>query len=164
MRFVVRRCAVILTIALLAGACGGGGGVGGDLKVKKGQGGSGAIQQATTTTLPTTTTGAHTATTAGAATTVPQQPSAVYNIQNDTKGQYIDPLSHSVRAGSLVRFVNQDSEKPHQITLKLGGAIAMQSPMIATGGTWDVKPTARGTYDIVDEQRPYAQGATLTVG
>jgi plastocyanin len=155
---------VILALALLAGACGGGGGVGGDLKVKKGQGGSGAIQQATTTTLAATTTTGRTATTAATATTVAQQPSAVYNIQNDTQGQYIDPLSHSVRAGSLVRFVNKDPEKAHQITLKLNGAPVMQSPMIASGGAWDIKPTARGEYKIVDEQRPYAEGASLTVG
>jgi plastocyanin len=153
-----------VAFALLAGACGGGGGVGGDLKVDKSQGGSGAIGQATTTTAAVTTTTAPTARTTAPTPTTVATPSAVYTIQNDTKGQYIDPLSHSVRAGQLVRFVNQDGEKAHQITLKLGGANAMQSPLIATGGTWDIRPTTRGTYDIVDEQRPYAQGATLTVG
>lgn len=162
----IRLATALVVLALIATACGGGGGVGKGLKVNgKGQGGPGAIGNETTTTAAPATTIKPTATTARPTATTAAVPSAVYKIQSDTQGQYIDPLSHNARAGSLVRFTNVDSSFPsHTITLKMGGAIVLQSPPIANGANWDVRPTTRGTYDIVDEQRTYAVGATLSVG
>lgn len=154
----------VAVLGLVTAACGGGNEIGGDLKADGSQGGSGAIGQATTTTAPSVATTAPTATTAKpTATTVPV-PSAVYKIQDDNKGQYIEPLHHSVRAGALVRFVNED-DTPHTISGTIGSSVAMgPSPSIPPGGTWDVRPTVRGRYDIVDAERTYAVGATLTVG
>jgi len=153
----------LAALALLVGACGGGGGVGDDLDKVKGGGGNNAIGQATTTAAPATT-AAPVATTAKAvtATTRAAQPNATFTIQDDTKGQYIEPLSHSVSAGSLVRFTNED-DIGHQITGKIGSTQAFQSPLIPPGGNYDVRPTTRGTIEIIDEQRTYAQGVTLTV-
>ena len=159
----VRRAAVVVALALLAGACGGGGGVGEGLKAD-GKQKEGAIGQATTTTAavvittapPTTAAKTNTPTTAAV-------PSAVYTINSDTKGQYIEPLSHTVRAGQLVRFHNADTIA-HVIDGKIGSTVVMgPSPSIAPGADWDVRPTVKGTYDIVDEQRPYAAGVQLTV-
>ncbi|MBA2608392.1 MAG: hypothetical protein H0U92_05615 [Actinobacteria bacterium] len=170
-RHVITRVITVVAAALVLVACGGGGGVGGDLgDVKKGEGGKGAIGQATTTAPPVTA-AVTTVTTAAAAKAAPVTtakpapvaPTATYTINNDTKGQYIEPLSHSVRAGQIVRFVNSD-DKPHVIVGKIGGTVVLgPSPSIEPGGQWDVKPTVVGTYDLVDEQRPYAQGVTLTV-
>jgi plastocyanin len=160
----IRFAAVLVVLAFLAGACGGGGGVGKGLKVNgKGQGGQGAIGNETTTTVAAATT-LKPVTTLRPTVTTAAVPSAIYKIQSDTQGQYIDPLSHNARAGSLVRFTNADASFPsHTITLKMGGVTVLQSPPIANGANWDVRPTTRGTYDIVDEQRTYAVGATLTV-
>jgi plastocyanin len=159
----VVRVAAVVALAAVAGACGSGGGVGGGLNKVKGGGGTNALGQATTTAPPTT--AAPVVTTAPKAaptTTRPEQPAAVYTIQSDTKGQYIDPLSHSVTAGSLVRFTNSDTIG-HQISGKLNGATVFTTPLIAPGASADVRATVRGTLDIVDEQRTYAQGVTLTV-
>ncbi|HVV37096.1 MAG TPA: hypothetical protein VHC63_10875 [Acidimicrobiales bacterium] len=160
----IRHASAVLALALLAGACGGGGGVGQGLKANGKQGGEGAIGQATTTTaVVVVTTAAPTVTTAKPTVTTVAVPSAVYTINSDTNGQYIEPLSHGVRAGSLVRFHNADSIA-HVIDGKIGGTVVMgPSPSIAPNTDWDVRPTVRGTYDIVDEQRPYAAGVTLTV-
>ena len=38
-----------------------------------------------------------------------------------------------------------------------------QTPLIAPNSSADVRPTTRGTIELVDEQRTYAQGVTLTV-
>lgn len=168
-----RRISFLVTLvalALVAGACGGGGEVGGDLKVGKGNGNkNGAIGQATTTVAPTVTAppaAAATTTIKSAAPTTsapPATPVAVYVIQSDTKGQYIEPLSHSVRVGALVRFTNQDTI-PHVIDGRIGDKTVLgPSPTIAPGANWDVRPKTLGTYDIVDQQRTYAQGVTLTV-
>jgi plastocyanin len=147
----------------MTAACGGGKEIGGDLKADGSkQGGSGAIGQATTTTAaPVVTTAAPAATIKPTVTTA-SQPSAVFAVQDDTKGQYIEPLHHSVRAASLVRFTNTD-DTPHTINLKIGATSVYKSPTMAPGGTWDVRPTTKGNYDIVDEERTYAVGATLTV-
>lgn len=162
---VVRITLVVAALGLLSAACGDKNEVGSGLEADgKGQGGSGAIGQAAITTLAPTTTAAPTVTTAKPVATTVVVPTAIFKIQDDTKGQYIEPLSNAVRAGSLVRFVNED-DTPHTITGKMGGQVVMgPSPSIAPGGTWDVKPTVKGTYDIVDEARPYAAGVTLTVG
>ena len=163
----IRFSIALLSLAFIAGACGGGGGVGGGLKDVKGGNKNGAIGQATTTVAPVTT-AAPVATTVKkpVATTAPPAaatPEAVYIIQSDTKGQYIEPLSHAVRAGALVRFTNQDNI-PHVIEGRINDKIVLgPSPSIAPGANWDVRPAAAGTYDIVDEQRTYAQGVTLTV-
>jgi plastocyanin len=163
MQRLVTRTAAVLALAMVAGACGGGGGVGKDLDLKKGEGGSGAIRQASTTTVAVVTT-VKTATTLKPTATTNVVPNAIYRIQDDAKGQYIDPLSHAVRAGSLVRFTNED-DTPHTITGKIGSTVVMgPSPSIAPGTSWDVRPMTKGTYDIIDEQRPYAAGVTLTVG
>ena len=163
----IRWGAVVIALALVTAACGGDNKIGEGLDADGNpQGGSGAIGQATTTTVAAVTTtarGAAAATTAKPTPTTVAQPSAIYRIQDDNKGQYIEPLEHAVRAGSLVRFVNED-DTPHTITGKIGSTVVMgPSPSIAPGGVWDVRPGARGTYDIVDEQRPYAQGVTLRV-
>lgn len=167
MQRLIYRTAAVLVLAMVAGACGGGGGVGKDIDIKKGEGGKGAIGQATTTTVSPAAAVATTkapATTAKPTPTTAAVPAAIFKIQDDTKGQYIDPLSHSVRAGSLVRFTNED-DTAHTITGKIGSQVVMgPSPSIAPGASWDVRPTVKGTYDIVDEQRPYAAGVTLTVG
>jgi plastocyanin len=125
------------------------------------QGGANAIGQATTTTVPVVITTAPATTLKNTPTTV-AIPTAIYKIQDDNKGQYIDPLSHSVKVNSLVRFVNED-DTAHTITLKVGSQAIYNSPTIAPGGTWDLRPTARGTFDIVDNERTYAVGATLAV-
>lgn len=159
-----RKFVLVAAVGLtaLTAACGGGGGVGGDLESVKDGGNEGAIGQATTTTVAAVTTLPPT-TVKATVTTVPAQPNAVFTINNDTKGQYIEPLQHAVGAGALVRFVNAD-DKAHVISGKLNGQTVLgPSPSIAPGASWDVKPTVRGTYDIVDEQRTYAQGVTLTV-
>jgi plastocyanin len=165
-RSYVRFAAAAGALALVSAACGGGGGVGGDLKDVNGGNKNGAIGQATTTAAPVTT-AAPTVTTAkkNAPTTaaVAATPEATYIIQSDTKGQYIEPLSHTVRVGALVRFTNQDSI-PHVIDGRMNDRPVLgPSPSIAPGSSWDVRPTTAGTYDIVDEQRTYAQGVTLTV-
>ena len=162
-RFVVRAAAVV-ALALLAGACGNGGSVGSGLNKKGLNGsGSGAIGQATTTAPPTTAAAAATtAPKAGPTTTRAVQPSAVYTIQSDTKGQYIDPLTHTVTAGSLVRFTNSDSIA-HQISGKINDQQVFRTALIAPGASADIRPTTRGTIDLIDEQRTYAQGVTLTV-
>jgi hypothetical protein len=159
----IRRAAVVVALALLAGACGGGGGVGEGLqKGKGGQGGEGAIGQATTTTAPVVITTVPATTVKPTVTTI-ATPSAVFTINSDTKGQYIEPLNHSVRANQLVRFHNADTIA-HVIDGKIGSTVVMgPSPSIAPGADWDVRPNVRGTYDIVDEQRPYAAGVQLTV-
>lgn len=162
----IGRAALLVALALFAGACGGGGGVGKDLKVdKNGQSGEGALGRATTT-LPAVvqTTAAPTATTAKPTPTTVATPVATFTIQSDSKGQYIEPLNHAVRQGQLVRFINQDTIT-HVIDGKIGNTVVMgPSPSIApNGGIWDVRPTVKGTYDIVDEQRPYAAGVQLTV-
>lgn len=166
-RRVLTLVTAVVAATLLLSACGGGGGVGGDLGKVKGEGGKGAIGQATTTAPPVTAPVTTVTTAKAAAPTtakpVAAAPSATYTINNDTKGQYIEPLSHTVRAGQLVRFTNAD-DKAHVILGKSGDTVVMgPSPSIPPGGQWDVKPTAVGTYDIVDEQRTYAQGVTLTV-
>lgn len=160
----VRLALAVSAAALLTAACGGGNEVGGDLKADGSQTGSGAIGQATTTTAAApVTTAAPTATTAKPVATTAVVPNVIFKIQDDTKGQYIDPLHNAVRAGGLVRFVNED-DTPHVISGKIGSSVVMgPSPSIAPGGTWDVRPTAKGTYDIIDEARPYAAGVTLTV-
>ncbi len=162
-RFIV-RVAGVLALATFAGACGGGGGVGGDLDKEGLDGkGSGAIGQATTTVAPTTAPAAVTTAPKAPATTArPAQPNAIYTINSDTKGQYIDPLSHTVSAGALVRFNNADSIG-HQITGKINGAQVFTTPVIPPGGHADIRATTRGRIDLVDEQRTYAQGVTLTV-
>jgi hypothetical protein len=160
---IIRRAIPVVALALLAGACGGGGGVGSGLKANGKQKGEGAIGQATTTTAAVViTTAPPTTAKPNTPTTVPV-PSAVFTINSDTKGQYIEPLSHTVRATQLVRFHNADTIA-HVIDGKIGSTIVMgPSPSIAPNADWDVRPTVRGTYDIVDEQRPYAAGVTLTV-
>jgi hypothetical protein len=159
---IIRRVAVSVTLLLLAGACGGGGGVGEGLKAD-GKQKEGAIGQATTTTAAVVITTVPPTTAAKATPTTAAMPSAVYTINSDTKGQYIEPLTHTVRANSLVRFHNADTI-PHVIDGKIGSTVVMgPSPSIAPGADWDVRPNVRGTYDIVDEQRPYAAGVTLTV-
>ena len=166
-RHRIRFSVALFALAAIAGGCGGGGGVGGGLKDVKGGNKNGAIGQATTTVAPATT-APPVATTAkkAVATTAPPAPatpSATYVIQSDTKGQYIEPLSHSVRVGALVRFTNQDTI-PHVIEGRISDRTALgPSPSIAPGANWDVRPTVAGTYDIVDQQRTYAQGVTLTV-
>lgn len=167
MRSIHARLALAMgALALITAACGGGNEVGGGLKADGSQGGAGAIGQATTTTafVAPVTTAAPVATTVKPTVTTVVTPAAIFKIQDDTKGQYIDPLRHAVRAGQLVRFVNED-DTPHTITGKIGSSVVMgPSPAIAPGASWDVRPTAKGTYDIVDDQRPYAAGVTLTVG
>lgn len=160
----VRLALAVSAIALVTAACGGGSEVGGDLKADGNQTGSGAIGQATTTSEPApVTTAAPTATTAKPTVTTAAVPNVIFKIQDDTKGQYIDPLHNAVRAGALVRFVNED-DTPHVITGKIGSTVVMgPSPSIAPGGSWDIRPSTKGTYDIIDEQRPYAAGVTLTV-
>ncbi|MEY2398684.1 MAG: hypothetical protein QOJ00_1858 [Actinomycetota bacterium] len=165
----IRLVVTLLALALFAGACGGGGGVGNGLKDVKGGNKNGAIGQATTTVPAPVTTAAPAVTTTikkAAPTTakpVAATPEATYMIQSDTKGQYIEPLSHTVRAGALVRFTNQDTI-PHVIEGRINDKAVMgPSPSIAPGANWDVRPTVAGTYDIVDQQRTYAQGVTLTV-
>src|ERR1051325_1018606 len=102
-RFVVRVVAVA-ACALFAAACGGGKGVGGDLD-RKGLngGGNNAIGQATTTLAPTTVPAVTTTPKSGPTTTRAVTPSASYTINDDNKGQYIEPLTHQVSAGALVR-------------------------------------------------------------
>lgn len=163
----VRLALAFVALTLVTAACGGGNEVGGGLKADGTGGGSGAIGQATTSTtaaVVVTTAAPKAVTTAKPATaTTAAVPAVMFRIQDDTKGQYIEPLSNAVRAGALVRFVNED-DTPHQITGKIGSSVVMgPSPMIAPGGSWDVRPSARGTYDIIDEQRPYAAGVTLSV-
>lgn len=162
----IRLMAALFALALVTAACGGDNEVGGDLKADGSQGGDGAIRDATTTTavkVATTVPPAAAATTAKPTATTVAAPSAVFKIQDDTKGQYIEPLNHSVRSGALVRFVNED-DSAHTINLKVGGTSFHKSPAIPPGGQWDVRPTAKGTYDVVDEDRTYAAGVTLTVG
>ncbi len=162
----IRFSVALFALAAVAGACGGGGGVGGGLKDVKGGNKNGAIGQATTTVAPATTVPVATTAKKAVATTAPPAaatPSATYIIQSDTKGQYIEPLSHTVRVGALVRFTNQDTI-PHVIEGRISDRTALgPSPSIAPGANWDVRPTVAGTYDIVDQQRTYAQGVTLTV-
>ena len=160
----IRLAIAVVALALISAACGGGNEVGGGLKADGSkQGGANAIGQATTTTAKVTTSTAPTATTAKPVPTTAAVPAAIFKIQDDNKGQYIDPLHNTVRAGALVRFVNED-DTPHVITGKISGSVVMgPSPSIAPGGQWDVRPTVRGTYDIVDEARTYAVGVTLTV-
>lgn len=160
----IRTATAVVALALVAGACGSGGGVGQGLKANGKQGGEGAIGQATTTTAaPVVTTAKPTATTAKPTPTTAAAPAAVFTINSDTKGQYIEPLNHTVRANSVVRFHNADTI-PHVIDGKIGSTVVMgPSPSIAPNGDWDVRPTVRGTYDIVDENRPYAAGVQLTV-
>ena len=160
----IRLGMALVALVVLTAACGGGNSVGGGLKADgTKQGGANAIGQATTTTLKPTTTLAPSATTAKpVATTVPV-PAAIFKIQDDSKGQYIDPLRNGVHAGALVRFINDDNI-PHVIDGKIGSSVVMgPSPAIPPGGQWDVHPTVKGTYDIIDEARPYAAGVTLTV-
>ncbi len=164
----VRAMVVVAAVfALVFAACGGDNEVGGGLKADGSQGGDGAIRDATTTTavkVATTVPPAAAATTTvkPTATTV-AAPNAVFKIQDDSKGQYIEPLNHSVRSGALVRFVNED-DTPHTINLKMGSTSLHKSPVIPPGGQWDVRPTTKGAYDVVDEDRTYAAGVTLTVG
>ena len=160
----IRLAIALFALAALTAACGGKTKIGEGLKADgTPQGGQGAIQQATTTTAPIVVTTAPVTTTKANTPTTAAQPSVIFKIQDDNKGQYIDPLRHTVRAGQLVRFVNED-DSAHTISGKIGSTLVMgPSPSIAPGGTWDVRPTVKGTYDIVDEQRPYAAGVTLTV-
>jgi plastocyanin len=161
----IRMAVALVALACLTAACGGGNKIGEGLEADgELQGGEGAIGQRTTTTAPApVTTAAATATTVKPTATTVAAPSVIFKIQDDNKGQYIEPLHNGARAGSLVRFVNED-DTPHTITLKAGGTVVGPSPTIAPGGgTWDVRPTAKGTYDIVDNERTYAVGATLTI-
>jgi plastocyanin len=156
---------ILAAFALVATACGGGNKVGEGLKANgQPQGGSGAIGQATTTTTAPSavTTVPKTATTVKPTVTTVATPKVIFKVQDDNKGQYIEPLHNGVRAGELVRFVNED-DTPHTINLKIGSSSIAKSPVIAPGGTWDLRPTTKGNYDIVDEDRTYAVGATLTV-
>ena len=160
-----RRIRIVLAVTALAvvtAACGGDKEIGGDLEADGSQGGGNAIGQATTTTAAPVTTAAPTATTAKPTATTVAAPSAIFKIQDDTKGQYVDPLHHTVRAGSLVRFVNED-DSAHTIELRMGSTALHKSPAIAPGGSWDVRPGAKGTYDVIDTDRTYAAGITLTV-
>jgi hypothetical protein len=157
----VRLGIALVALALITAACGGGEEIGSGLKADGEKQGRGAIEQATTTTVPVVVTTVAPTTIKNTPTTV-AVPVATYKIQDDNKGQYIDPLHHSVRVNSLVRFVNED-DIAHQIILRVGSTAVYTSPMIPVGGNWDLRPTAKGRFDIVDEQRTYAVGATLTV-
>jgi plastocyanin len=159
----IRLAAAAFALALVLAACGGDDEIGSGLKADGSQGGDGAIRDATTTTAVKVSTTVPSATTVKPTATTAAVPNAIFKIQDDNKGQYIEPLHHAVRSGALVRFVNED-DSAHTINLKIGSTSVHKSPVIPPGGLWDVRPTTKGTYDVVDEDRTYAAGVTLTVG
>jgi plastocyanin/predicted small secreted protein len=163
----------IVTVALLlaclvAAGCGKSNKVGSGVKVGKGGSNQGALGRETTTTAgpSTTAAGKATTTTAGKATTTtarattttaPQQAALTIKIQSDAADHAFEPTQASVTHGSIVKWVNADTQ-PRSVVAANG---AFSSGPLAPGASYEFKTGATGTYNYGDGTRPYAQGQLI---
>ena len=146
----------VVTLLLVAGgaACGDDSKVGEGVKTGLTGPGGQRIGERTTTTAPaaapSTTRAAPT--TAKPVTTV--APHAALEISIKGQSPQFDPTVGSVRVGSIVRWINTDSQ-PRSVESDDG---SFASPMLAPGATWDYKTRAAGTFNYHDGTRPFAVG------
>lgn len=170
MQHIIRRAAVVVAFALLAGACGGDSEVGGGLKADGSSGNSGAIGQATTTAAAPITTAAPPAaavtTTAAKVTrtTAEIPPCQIVYINNDDKGRFFEPAANpeqneiSCTAGRFIRFVNRDDDprRPSHTLSAEPSNPELTTPPIPFNGKFDARVTRKGTFTVKDNERPYA--------
>jgi plastocyanin len=162
MRRIRLLLAVVAGVALLTGACGDDSEVGAGLDDEGLDGGSGPrLGEATTTVAttappvtaaPVTTAPAAPVTTRPPATTAPPTVALEIKIQGDTQGSQFEPRLGQVRSGSIVKWVNVDSQA-RSVVADNG---AFRSPSIPPGGSWELRAPAPGTYNYTDGTRPYA--------
>lgn len=163
---------VLLTaLALVAAACGSDTQVGEGVEVEESDGSDviGALRDTTTTAPPRLTedNGGGAATTAPPTTAPPAtapptteaRPSLVIEIQSDTEGFAFDPQVGQVRAGSIVRWVNQDT----QVRSVVFSDNSFTTGDIPPGGHFDYRADRPGTFNYTDGTRPYAQGQLRVV-
>lgn len=170
---MIRRCtivAVALSLLMLA-ACSEDNQVGTGVKVEKGAGGTNRLGVTTTTEAPATTAAPETtaapattarpaATTAPSQTTAPQAKAFVIEIHGDSSGNNkFDPPQAAVRLGTVVRWVNKDSD-PRSVQSEDAG---FKSDLLPPGGSFEYKTDQKGTFNYQDGTRPYAVGV-LQVG
>lgn len=117
-------------------------------------GGKAGIGGAVSTAPPTTAAPV----TAPPETTTTERKQAVFEvvINGDNAGAtQFDPSASRVYAGTLVRFVNRDTE-PRSVEADDG---AFQSPPIAPGDSWTYNANTPGRFNFHDGTRPYAVGS-----
>jgi len=81
-------------------------------------------------------------------------PTFTVTISADTTQQQLSPQTFSIAAGTIVKWVNHDTQA--RGVQANGGAF--KSPSIAPGGSWSYTFTVKGTYDYQDSTRPYVTG------
>ena len=162
----MRKLVVLLAVLLAVGtACSDDAEVGEGVETEGLDGSGERLGAVTTTTAPPTTVApATTAPPRAAPTTAPSRPTAPpttraaqqaaieIKIQGDTQGSQFDPRLAQVRSGSVVKWVNVDSE-PRSVAADNG---AFRSPLIAPGASFELKAPAPGQYNYHDGTRPYA--------
>lgn len=157
---LIRTLALVVLLALVAGACGSDSETGGGVKVKRdGKKGDAALRDDRTTTTAaaaattTPTTAAKATTTTRPPTTTTAKPVSEIKIQDDQQGNQFEPRSLTVRAGRTVRWVNVGNSA-RSVEADNG---AFRSPLLQPGQSyeWVAKP---GSYNYHDGTRPYAVG------
>ena len=162
----MRKLVVLLAVLLMVGAaCSDDAQVGEGVETEGLDGGGERLGAVTTTTAaPTTVAPVTTAPPRAAPTTAPrptappttraaqQQTALEIKIQGDTQGSQFDPRLGQVRSGSIVKWVNVDSQ-PRSVEADNG---AFRSPPIAPGASFELKAPAPGQYNYHDGTRPYA--------
>jgi plastocyanin len=145
---------VLLVLAFGVAACSSNEKVGTGLKTGVTGGSGQRLGERTTTTTPATTTTAKAVTTTRPrpTTTVAQ---AALEIHIKAQSPQFDPAVGAVRAGSVVRWINSDSQ-PRSVESDDPGVFT--SPMIPPGGSWDFKTKSTGSFNYHDGTRPYAVG------
>jgi plastocyanin len=114
-------------------------------------GGKAGVGGATTTAVPATTIPKPTTTT-----TERKQTTFEIAIRGDNTGAtQFDPSASRVFAGTLVKFVNKDTE-PRSVESDTN---AFQSPSIPPGGSWTYDAKTAGKFNFHDGTRPYATGS-----
>lgn len=167
-KFRLRILVLLLLVALVSAACGDNAEVGEGVDTEGGGSGNLSIGEETTTTaapaitVPTTqapppTTAAPTTTARPTTTTTTAPKDTGFPIEingdNSNKPQF-DPPSAAVAVGTVVRFINNDTED-RSVVAQSG---AFRSPVIPPGGSWSYKATQPGEYNYQDGTRPYAVG------
>lgn len=99
----------------------------------------------------------------GAATAAPSPPSATGGNTVTMKNFAFNPATLTVKPGTVVTWVNQDSA-PHTVVSDAGDPAAFSSGQLSTGGTYTFTFTTTGTYGYHCTIHPSMTGTVIVQG